>query len=142
MGHLIIKQFICSRLRKAPREIDPFLILGPSGLPFSRGHPSLWLLTQLGLRPKRPFTGVSGPSGPEIPKKSRKSLPGPPGPECPKSLEKSRKVSKKCQRDFSETFLRPFDSFRDFLDTPGREAWGDFFETFWGFRAQRARRLL
>ena len=95
------------------------------------------------LRPERPFTGVSGPSGPEIPKKSQKSLPGPPGPECPKSLEKSRKVSKKSRKSlFCDTFLRHFDSFRDFLDTPGREARGDFFETFWGFRARRARRLL
>ena len=57
----------------------------------------------LGLRPERPFTGVSGPSGPEIPKKSQKNLPGPPGPECPKSLEKSQKVSEKSLFD---TFLR------------------------------------
>ena len=35
-----------------------------------------------------------------------------------------------------------FDSFRDFLDTPGPEARGDFFGTFGGFRARRARRPL
>ena len=70
-----------------------------------------------------------------IPKKSQKSLPGPPGLECPKSLEKSQKGSKSVKRAFSETFLRRFDSFRDFLDTPGSEARGDSFESFWGFRA-------
>ena len=37
-----------------------------------------------------------------------------------------------------DTFLRLFGSFRDFLDTPGREARGDYFETLWGFRARRA----
>ena len=57
----------------------------------------------------------------------------------------SKKVEmsqKKLFRDFSETFLRLFDSFRAFLDTLGREGWGDLFETFWGFWARRARRLL
>ena len=82
------------------------------------------------LRPELPFTGVSGPSGPEIPKNSQESLPGPLGPECPKSLEKSQKVSRKCQN--SETFLRLFDSFRDFLDTPGPKARADFLENFLG----------
>ena len=77
------------------------------------------------------------------PQKVSKRSPGPPGPECPNSLEKSQKVSKKCQQEtFPTLFLRLFDSFRDFLDTPGREARGDLFETFWGFRARRARRLL
>ena len=103
----------------------------------SQRPPDAWTL--IVLRPERPFTGVSGPSGPKIPKKSQKSLPGPPGPECPKSLEKSQKVSEKSLFD---TFLRLFDSFRDFLDTPGPEARGDFSETFWGFWARSARRLL
>ena len=67
--------------------------------------------------------------------KSQKRHSGPPGPECPKSLENSQKSLKKVsKRDFSETF---FDSVRDFLDTSGREARGDFSETFWGFRARR-----
>ena len=56
------------------------------------------------------------------PQKVSKSLPGPPGPECPKSLEKSRKVSKKCPKG---TFPRLFWDF------------SALFETFWTLRAGR-----
>ena len=60
--------------------------------------------------------------------------------EVPQSVGKVTKRVKKSQKKVSEKslfptlFLRLFDSFRDFLDTPGREARGvSFFEAFWWF---------
>ena len=90
-----------------------------------------FLQTPKNCEPSDELQESLGPSGPEMPqppapgsqnvwKKSRKS---------PKSLEK---VSKMSVRDFFETFSRP-------LGTPGPEAPGDFFQTFWGFRARSAR---
>ena len=55
-----------------------------------------------------------------------------------KDRESLKKVSEK---SLSDTFLRLFDSFWDFLDSgPGGP--GRLFETFWGFRGWRAWRLL
>ena len=76
-----------------------------------------------------------GPPGPKSPKSLKKVSPGLPARSVQKSRKESKCLKKVSKRDFSETFLRLFDS--DFLDTPGREARGDFFETFWGFRAPR-----
>ena len=73
-----------------------------------------------------------GPSRPEIPKKSEKSLPGPPAPG-------SQKVWKKSRKSPEQTFSRLFETFSRLLGTPRPEAPGDFFQTFWGFRARRAR---
>ena len=60
-----------------------------------------------------------GPSGPEVPKKSEKKSPG-----------ASQKVWNKFRKSPEQTFSRLFETFPDF---------SDFSETFWGFRAQRAR---
>ena len=73
-----------------------------------------------GLRPERPFTGVSGP---EIPQESQKSLKKASRPGVSKkSRKESKSLKKVSEKSLCDTFLRLFDSFRDFLDTPGREA--------------------
>ena len=89
--------------------------------------------------PSRELQESLGPSGPEIPKKSEKSLPGPPAPG-------SQKVWKKSRKSPEQTFSRLFPDFSDIFETfsrlfraPGPEAPGDLFQTFWGFRARRAR---
>ena len=67
---------------------------------------------------------------PKVSKKSpRASGPG----VSKKSRRESKSLKNVSKRDFSETFLRLFDSFRDFLDTLDPDAWGDFFEAFWGW---------
>ena len=89
-------------------------------------EPSRELQESLGpLRARNPQKVLKkspGASGPRVPpkvwKKSRK---------CPKSLGK---VSKMSVRDFFETFSRLF-------GTPGPEALGDFFQTFWARRGPR-----
>ena len=85
------------------------------------------------------------------PPTSYRSLSGPPGPKSPKSLKKvSRGLRprgpQKSRKSPEQTFSRLFPDFSDFfetfsrlLGTPGPEAPGDFFQTFWGSRAQRAR---
>ena len=42
----------------------------------------------------------------------------------------------------AQSFSGHLGLFRHFFDTPGRDARGHLFETFWGFRAQRPSRLL
>ena len=56
-----------------------------------------------------------------------------------KSRKESKSLKKVSEKSLFDTFLGLFDSFRDFLGTPSPEVRGDFFETFWGFWAQRAR---
>ena len=80
---------------------------------------------------------------PKSPKSLKNKSPRASGPRVSKkSRKESKSLKRVSKRDFSETFLRLFGSCRDFLDTPGPEAQGDCFETFWGFRARRAWRLL
>ena len=71
---------------------------------------------------------------------TEKSLPGPPAlgpPESPgKSLEK---VFRDLLRDFFQTLQTFSRLFPDSRGVLGREAPGDFFQTFSGFRARRAR---
>ena len=106
-------------LRGAPRR-SPFLSLRAPLSFFSLGlfkntRKTSKTPRRIFLRPERPFTEVSGPSRK---KSQKKSLP---------SVQKvSKRVKKRQKKDFSETFLRLFDSLRDFLDTPGPEARGDF----------------
>ena len=76
-----------------------------------------------------------GPSGPEIPKKSEKSLLGF-GFGVPKSLEKVSKKSEKSGKSLENVCSGLF---RDLSQTFGDPGPGDFFQTFWGFRARRAR---
>ena len=91
------------------------------------------------LRPEPPFTGVSGPSGPKSQKSLKKGLLG--------DLEKSlKKYPKKSQNIDFRTFLGIFALFLDFFgyfsrlfSRPPKKT---LFETFWRFRARRARRLL
>ena len=80
-----------------------------------------------------------GAKSQKVSKKSLKSLPEPPGasrprgPKSPKKVStKVRKVSKKSENGlFSETFQTFFETFFGLLGPRGREAPGDFFETFW-----------
>ena len=76
-----------------------------------------------------------GPSGPEIPKKSEKSLAGPPAPGSQNVWKKSgkslEKVSKKSEKSGKSLENVRSGLLQDFLET--------FFQTFWGFRARRAR---
>ena len=84
--------------------------------------------------PSRELQESLGPSGPEIPKKSEKKSLGASGPGVPtKSLEKVSKKSEKSGKGLENVCSGLF---RDFL---GPLAPGDFFQTFWGFRARRAR---
>ena len=79
-----------------------------------------------------------------------RGLSAPPGPKPRKSLEKvsrGQRVWKKSRKSLCGTFSRLFPGSRDFFQTfsrlfrgaPGPEAPGDFFQTFSGFRARRAR---
>ena len=86
-----------------------------------------------------PFTGVSGPFGPEIPKKSRKESFWGSAKESPENTRKSRKIPEKVQIWYFSGIFRLFRVFSGtFLQTPKKT----LFETFLGFRARRARRLL
>ena len=62
------------------------------------------------------------------PQKVSKKFPRASGPGVSKKCRKESKSLKKVsEKSLFETFLRLFDSFRHFLDTPGPEARGDFF---------------
>ena len=100
-----------------------------TGLEIADFDPKPRQITDFKLRPKRPFTGVSGPSGPEIPKKSRKeSFWG--------SAKKSSKIPEKVEKDPNNTQIWTFSGlFRlfqvfsgTFLQTPHKT----LFETFFG----------
>ena len=71
-------------------------------------------------------------------KVSKRVFPGRPA----RSVKKCRKSPRTLIVAPFDSFLGPLRLFRPFFDTPGREAREDLFETFWGFRAQRASGLL
>ena len=72
-----------------------------------------------------------GAKSQKVSKKSRKTS-RPRGPKSPKKVSKKvRKVSKKSENGFLETFRTFFEIFFGLLGPMGREAPGDFFETFW-----------
>ena len=68
----------------------------------------------VGLRPERPFAGVSGPSGPEIPKKVSKRVFWGVCKEVPENTRKSRKIPDKVQ---IWVFFRYFSTFLVFSGT-------------------------
>ena len=95
------------------------------------------LIEALRLRTLPRATGVSRALRARNPIKVWKMSPWASGPGAPKSLEK---VSKKSEK--SGNFKVSKVSVRDFCETfrhPGAPAPGDFFQTFLGFRARRAR---
>ena len=101
----------------------------------NRSSITFFVFGTLSLRPERPFTGVSGPSGPGIPKKSQK--------ECFwGSAKKSPKIPEKVERYPKCPILGIFRLFQVFSGTFLQTPKNTLFETFLGFRARRARRLL
>ena len=105
------KQLLSALLPAVPPAVPFFLALFPALPPALLGIWAFSVLQQaavipsLGLRPERPFTGVSGPSGPEIPKKSQKEFLG-----C---LQKSpRRYPKKSKNTQNWTFSGIFRLFR------------------------------
>ena len=98
---------------------------------------SLWLFLTLLYCVCNPHIQESPhPRAPESPKSLKKDFPGLP-------VGSVKKVSKKSPNtDFEVFFSGHLALFRHFFDTPGREAREHHFETFWGFRAQRALGLL
>ena len=75
--------------------------------------------------------GVSGPKAKKSQKNLEKSLPGP-GPKSPEKVSKKvRKVKKKSENGFLETFRTFFETFSGLLGAPGRETFRDLLETFW-----------
>ena len=82
--------------------------------------------------------GVSGPEAKKSQKSLEKSLPGP-GPKSPEKVSKKvRKVKKKSENGFLETFRSFFETFSGLLGPRAGRLFRDFFETFW----LRAPRLL
>ena len=77
-----------------------------------------------GLRPERPFTGVSGPSGPEIPKKSQKEFFWGSAKKSPKIPEKVEKYPK---LDFFGYFSTFSGIFGDLFADPQKNSFWDFF---------------
>ena len=88
------------------------------------------------LQPSWPLTGVIRALRARNPKKVEKKLPGPFGPAVQKGRKKVENESKTTFFRLFSTFFRLF--FNLFL-TPGPRGPGNFFSTFLGFRARRAR---